>query len=659
MRGAVPACFVFLLLLFAAPASAAPGWLNPADLSKPGRDASNPVVGMDSAGNTIAMWERQSPSDPSINLQISTRVPGAGFTEGADFMKKPSEPRLVMTPGGMALAVWKRLDTGLGVYVIEGATRPPGGPFSAPFNVYTAPPQVIPQEVEASLAENGAIAVSWSRIDPTANYPHLICGIDPMTHLPIHCPDPSFVEATVRPAGGTFAKPERVSPEGFEKPEETEEEKEEREIEESVRSAGEGRIAVDTAARAVVVWAWFDGTDEVTQWTAREGTEHFNHPATQLSESGENAAEPEIKMDAAGNAVAVWARNDGADREIQAATRPPGGAFTQLGDISPPSGVAVSPSLAVNSGGTATAVWRLTGFSEDFIEAATRPPGGPFASQVDISSGKDNPLFPEVAMNDAGAAVVVWTGANSVDQIVRAAVRPAGGSFGAPVAISQSSPDLFHPHVAIDLGGDASVVWVRSNGFNDIVQTAGYDGSPPTISGVSIPGAGKVGQPLSFTASDADTWPIGPPHFAFGDGSEADGTSVSHAYSKPGSYQTVITATDAGGTTTTATGLTLVKARNDITVGKLSRNRRVGTATLELTVPEPGTAVVTGKGIKKATVRFEKGGTLKASLRPDAKGRKGLNKKGRLKAKLRISYSPVGGDANTISHSIALRKILG
>src|SRR5690349_9419972 len=103
---AVAACGL-LAALSATPASAAPGWLKPADLSKPGRDASNPVIAMDSAGNSIAMWERESISDPSINLQISTRPPGGSFSEPVDFMMKPTEPDLAMTPGGEAVAVWK------------------------------------------------------------------------------------------------------------------------------------------------------------------------------------------------------------------------------------------------------------------------------------------------------------------------------------------------------------------------------------------------------------------------------------------------------------------------------------------------------------------------------------------------------------------------
>jgi hypothetical protein len=237
--------------------------------------------------------------------------------------------------------------------------------------------------------------------------------------------------------------------------------------------------------------------------------------------------------------------------------------------------------------------------------------------------------------------------------------RPPGGDFGAPVAISQSSPGLFHAHLAIDAAGDGTAVWVRSNGTHEIVQMAGYDGSPPTLGNVSIPPLAKVGQTLQFSATDADNWPIGPPRFSFGDGSGEDGTAVSHAYSKPGSYAVTVTATDGAGTAITATGTTLVKARNEISIGKLSRNRRLGTATLLVTVPEPGTLVVTGKGIKKATLRTAKGGTLKVPIKPSAKGRKGLNERGKLKSKLRIAYSPVGGDTNAVRHPVSLRKILG
>jgi hypothetical protein len=655
--GPIALSWLILFLIGAAPAPAASGWLKPADLSLPGRDAGNPVIGMDNPGNTIAMWDRRSTVSASINLQISTRVSGAGFSAPADLLGSIEAFDLAMTPGGEAAAVWRRLENPPGVHVIQVATRPPGGSFSAPVTVYTAPPNVIPQDVHVALGEGGNVAVSWSNIDPDSGLDKVTCGIDPETG-PFKCPNPSFVQASVRRAGGSFSPPVRVSPPRGTAPEgENEKEKEEREIEESHRSAGEGRVAIGSAGNAVAVWTYFDGEDQIIQSAVREGAS-FSAPA-QVSESGESAGEPAIGMDLAGNSTAVWSRNEGSDRAIQAAIRPPGGSFAALGDVSGSTGLGQSPVLAVNSGGTATAAWRLTASSESFIQAATRLPGGAFSSPLTLSNGKDNPLFPDVAMNDAGAAIVAWSGENGADNITRATVRPAGGSFGGPVAISQSSPDLFHPHVSMDLAGDATAVWARSNGTHDIVQMAGFDGSPPELRDVSIPPLATVGESLTDSAASFDEWPIGAPHFSFGDGAGADGASVSHAYSAPGAYKVTVTATDAGGTATTVTATTLVKARNRFTIGKLSRNRRNGTATLAVTVPEPGSTVVSGKGVKKATVRSARGGTVKLPLKAAGKGLKRLNEQGKLKAQLKIAYSPEGGDTNSVSHKVTLLKKLG
>jgi hypothetical protein len=650
-----------LCILSAASASAAaPNWLEPADLSKPGRNASNPAVAMDGAGNTIALWERQSTLDPSFNLQISTRSAGGTFTAPVDFSLKSIEPQLAMTPAGEAVAVWKHFENPPGVYVIQMATRPPGGSFSAPVTVYTAPPSVIPQEVRLAVGTGGDVAVTWGRLDPNSGLDKVVCGEDLTTHLPFNCQNPPFVEAAVRPAGGSFTPAQRIStPRGTAPGGETPTEKEEREKAESKLFATGARPTVDPAGNATVVWTAFDGVDNVIQTAYRPAGGSFTAPA-QVSASGEDAGVAEIGVDAAGNAIASWLRNDGADRMVQAAIKAPGGAFAPLPDISPAGGVAERPVLDVASNGTATIAWRLPGLTDSYLQSSTRPPGGSFSSPVNINNGKDGPLFQEVAVSDEGDAIVVWSGENGADEIVRAAVRTAGASaFGAPVAISQSSPNLFHPRPSMDTGGDATVVWVRSNGTHDIVQWGGYDADPPQLSQVSIPSTAKVADTVPFSASPSDVWPVGKPSFDFGDGGQATGNAVSHAYAAPGSYPVKVTVADAVGRTATSTGTILVKARNHFTIGKLKRNRKRGTATLTIAIPEPGTIVASGKGIKKATVRAAKAGAVKVPLKAVGKSLKRLKAKGKLKAKLKIAYSPVGGDTSTQRHGVTLQKTLG
>ena len=104
---------------------------------------------------------------------------------------------------------------------------------------------------------------------------------------------------------------------------------------------------------------------------------------------------------------------------------------------------------------------------------------------------------------------------------------------------------------------------------------------------------------------------MGNPRFDFGDGATADGTGVTHIYSAPGTQTVRVTARDAVGRETTTTGTILVKARNYFSFGKLTLNRKKGTATLVVNVPEPGTVVASGKGVKKATSRAATGGTVK------------------------------------------------
>jgi hypothetical protein len=94
---------------------------------------------------------------------------------------------------------------------------------------------------------------------------------------------------------------------------------------ESGHWAAEGRVAIDSAGRAVAIWSYFDGSDSIIQWAAREG-EGFTKPA-QLSASGQDAGEPAIGVDSGGDALAVWARNNGSNRTIQAAARAPAGSF--------------------------------------------------------------------------------------------------------------------------------------------------------------------------------------------------------------------------------------------------------------------------------------------------------------------------------------------
>src|SRR5262245_39909598 len=142
-RGLRAAGLACALCLLAAPAASAGVWLPPQDLSAAGRDATNPGVAMDDGGTTT-LWEKDNASNAGFHGEASTRNPGAPFTAPAELAPGVTEPQVGMTGSGQAVAVWKRLVNPPGAYVIQAATRSPGGGFLPAVDVATMPKSVIP-----------------------------------------------------------------------------------------------------------------------------------------------------------------------------------------------------------------------------------------------------------------------------------------------------------------------------------------------------------------------------------------------------------------------------------------------------------------------------------------------------------------------------------
>ena len=61
-------------------------------------------------------------------------------------------------------------------------------------------------------------------------------------------------------------------------------------------------------------------------------------------------------------------------------------------------------------------------------------------------------------------------------------------------------------------------------------------------------------------------------------------------------------------------------------------------------MPEPGTVTAAGKGLRKWSAKAAAGGTVTLLLKAGGKGRKRLERKGKLVARLNVSYLPDGGD---------------
>jgi hypothetical protein len=93
-------------------------------------------------------------------------------------------------------------------------------------------------------------------------------------------------------------------------------------------------------------------------------------------------------------------------------------------------------------------------------------------------------------------------------------------------------------------------------------------------------------------------------------------------------------------------------------VGKAKPNRKKGTALLPVTIPGPGTVVLSGKrlvGQRRGTAAGSTR-TIKLLVKAKGKARKALLKKGHLKVKLAIAFTPSTGTSGSQNATVALRK---
>ncbi|HET6998182.1 MAG TPA: hypothetical protein VFI03_06285 [Solirubrobacterales bacterium] len=94
---------------------------------------------------------------------------------------------------------------------------------------------------------------------------------------------------------------------------------------------------------------------------------------------------------------------------------------------------------------------------------------------------------------------------------------------------------------------------------------------------------------------------------------------------------------------------------NRFKLGKVKLNQSNGTAILPVEVPGPGNLTAKGKPIKRVTVKAAKEGTVKLRLKPTRTGQATLEQKHKLRAKVAVTFDPVGGTQRTATIPVTFK----
>lgn len=493
------------------------------------------------------------------------------------------------------------------------------------------------------------------------------------------------VWAAYRPAGGAWQAPVQLAP--------------------ATNSSPSPAVAIDSRGDAAAVWV---GSSFKIQGSYKPAGSDWHEPKSaaeteDLSQGDAAGSDPHVAVDAQGDASAVWSIGIGEHDVVQVASRPAGGPWQTAVDLSEASESAYVPDVAMDSAGAALALWDIHSGEHWIVQAAARPSAGEWQAPVDLSSASEDAYQPQMALNPEGVAVAVWELDSSGSWTVQGAVKPAGAGWQTPIAVSEatSQGELF-PEVTIDAQGDAVATWELYNGASYLIQAAGYQAAGPQLRSLTIPPNATVGEPVAFSISPLDAWAaLGTTKWTFGDGSSATGTNVKHAYAAAGVYPVTLTGEDTLGNMSTTSGtITIVPApatgpegsspgpgtpvldhgapkpppavSNAFRIVRI-RTSRDGRIVLTLKVPDGGllsasariaAAIRASAGGKSTPIAFYGKGSARTSkatavtltITPRRAALSALRRSGRLRLLLMVTFRPTGGTPRTDTKTVTLTR---
>ena len=246
------------------------------------------------------------------------------------------------------------------------------------------------------------------------------------------------------------------------------------------------KIAIDASGNAIAVWEQVRVTNLANDvWSSRYIVGlGWSTPAViprltvddPASGPSENSRNPDIAMDASGNAIAVW-RQPGSGEgvfNIWSSRYTVGsgwGSRELIGENGPAN--YLDPKIAIDASGNALAVWRHDGGFGIGYNRYTAGSGWASPATPTLIGGLDNgSLLPiQLAMSASGDAMVVWSqDGDSNPSVERSDIwssryTAANNTWGAPELVeTDNTGRAGFPEIAIDASGNALAVWHQAFG---------------------------------------------------------------------------------------------------------------------------------------------------------------------------------------------------
>jgi hypothetical protein len=292
------------------------------------------------------------------------------------------------------------------------------------------------------------------------------------------------LSVAVRPAGGRFGPPRRLSSSG--------------------RWVVAHDVVADSRGALVVVWADAEccrvvPADKRVWASTRQPGGQFSDPVALSEPINGTELAPAVAAGDDGSLTVVWPSERWSSTQgvteavVEVADRLPGGGFGPPTRLSPPDVRASEPRIASGPSGETVVLWSSSScppFPCNYeLQAATRPPGGRFGAPELVAKADQSGSFPrwllpsQVQIASDGTVVALWREGLScmycLGADVKAAQRRPGERLGSPQTLGHLGGS--GPWLALDAADTALALWGDANTERDFV------GQNPRVFGAEAP----------------------------------------------------------------------------------------------------------------------------------------------------------------------------
>jgi hypothetical protein len=199
--------------------------------------------------------------------------------------------------------------------------------------------------------------------------------------------------------------------------------------------------------------------------TAR--AQQFSVP-TNISSNSDSSVTPQVAGDAAGNIYVAWEDDTASNSNILFSRSTDGGlTFLPPINLSNSTGYSFSPRIAVDAGGGINVVWvDTTPLHRTVFFSRSVDGGKTFSSPpMSVSDGRADSGNPQVAVDAGGNISVVWENEDIIFGVFYAYSTDGGTSFSTQVNLATEAnletnyTGSFNPQLALDASGNLYVAW--------------------------------------------------------------------------------------------------------------------------------------------------------------------------------------------------------